>query len=194
MCYLKFIHQHNLTRFSSSFVFRGYYFLFLSLTLIVVFVCVCMCLRVITLQVNRPLKFIQSSVVGGGACELSTVLRCAQSLGRVRFFMTLWTVACQPPLCMGFSSKNTGVGCRAILQGIFPIQGSNPGLLHCIRILYRLSVCIQQLVKLLIWRRKWQPTPVLLHGKSHFSVSAALWEHTAGWQNHTCSAFLGEAM
>ena len=25
--------------------------------------------------------------------------------------------------------KNTGVGCRALLQGIFPTQGSNPGLL-----------------------------------------------------------------
>ena len=27
--------------------------------------------------------------------------------------------------------KNTGVGCRAFLQGIFPTQGSNPGLPHC---------------------------------------------------------------
>ena len=27
--------------------------------------------------------------------------------------------------------KNTGVGCHVLLQGIFPIQGSNPGLLHC---------------------------------------------------------------
>ena len=27
-------------------------------------------------------------------------------------------------------SKNTGVGWRALLQGIFPTQGSNPGLLH----------------------------------------------------------------
>ena len=26
--------------------------------------------------------------------------------------------------------KNTGVGCHAPLQGIFPTQGSNPGLLH----------------------------------------------------------------
>ena len=26
--------------------------------------------------------------------------------------------------------KNTGVSCRFLLQGIFPIQGSNPGLLH----------------------------------------------------------------
>ena len=35
--------------------------------------------------------------------------------------------------------KNTGVGCHALLQGIFPTQGSNPGLLHCGQILYRLS-------------------------------------------------------
>ena len=27
--------------------------------------------------------------------------------------------------------KNTGVGCRALLQGIFPTQESNPGLPHC---------------------------------------------------------------
>ena len=35
--------------------------------------------------------------------------------------------------------KNTGVGCHAVLQGIFPIQGSNPHLLHCRWILYQLS-------------------------------------------------------
>ena len=35
--------------------------------------------------------------------------------------------------------KNTGVGCHALLQGIFPAQGSNPGLPHCRWILYRLS-------------------------------------------------------
>ena len=31
--------------------------------------------------------------------------------------------------------KNTGVGCHAFLQGIFPTQGSNPGLPDCRRIL-----------------------------------------------------------
>ena len=35
--------------------------------------------------------------------------------------------------------KNTGVGCHALLQGIFPTQGLNPGLPHCRRILYHLS-------------------------------------------------------
>ena len=35
--------------------------------------------------------------------------------------------------------KNTGVCCHALLQGIFPTQGSNPSLPHCGQILYRLS-------------------------------------------------------
>jgi len=38
---------------------------------------------------------------------------------------------CKTPV---FSGKNTGVGCHSLLQGIFLIQGLNPGLLH-----YRLS-------------------------------------------------------
>ena len=29
------------------------------------------------------------------------------------------------PLSVGFPGKNTGVGCHALLQGIFPTQGSN---------------------------------------------------------------------
>ena len=35
--------------------------------------------------------------------------------------------------------QNTGVGSLSLLQGIFPIQGSNPGLPHCRRILYLLN-------------------------------------------------------
>ena len=35
--------------------------------------------------------------------------------------------------------KNTGVGSLSLLQGIFPTQESNRGLLHCRRILYQLS-------------------------------------------------------
>ena len=35
--------------------------------------------------------------------------------------------------------QNTEVGCLFLLQGIFPTQGSNPGLPHCERILYCLS-------------------------------------------------------
>ena len=43
-------------------------------------------------------------------------------------------------LCpQGSPGKNTRVGCHSLLQDIFPIQGSNPGLLHCRQILFRLS-------------------------------------------------------
>ena len=35
--------------------------------------------------------------------------------------------------------QNTGLGSISLLQGIFPIQGSNPGLLHCRRIPYQLN-------------------------------------------------------
>ena len=35
--------------------------------------------------------------------------------------------------------KNTGVSCHALLQGIFPMQGSNAGLPHCRWVLYWLS-------------------------------------------------------
>ena len=36
-------------------------------------------------------------------------------------------------------SQNTGVGSLSLLQGIFPTQGLNPGLLHCRQILKHLS-------------------------------------------------------
>ena len=35
--------------------------------------------------------------------------------------------------------QNTRVGSHSLLQGIFPIQGSNPGLPHCRQILYQLN-------------------------------------------------------
>ena len=38
-----------------------------------------------------------------------------------------------------FPGKNTGVGCHFLLQGTFPTQESNPGLLHCRQMLYRPS-------------------------------------------------------
>jgi len=48
---------------------------------------------------------------------------------------------CNPMDCSpwNFPGQNTGVGNCSPLQGIFPTQGSNPGLLHCKQILYQLS-------------------------------------------------------
>ena len=37
-------------------------------------------------------------------------------------------------------AQNSGFGSLSLLQGIFPTQGSNPGLLHCRWILYQLSL------------------------------------------------------
>ena len=48
----------------------------------------------------------------------------------VWLFGSLWTIAHLAPLSKEFSpGKNTGVGCHALLQGIFPTQGPNPCLL-----------------------------------------------------------------
>ena len=54
-------------------------------------------------------------------------------------FVTPWTLDRQAPLSLGFSGKNTGVGCHSLLPGTFLTQGLNLGLLHCIQILYHLS-------------------------------------------------------
>ena len=52
---------------------------------------------------------------------------------------TLWTVAFGLLCPWGSPGKNTGVCCRFLLQGIFPTQGLNLGLLHCSWILHSLS-------------------------------------------------------
>ena len=41
---------------------------------------------------------------------------------------------------MEFSRPDTGMSSLALLQGIFPAQGSNPGLPYCRWILYQLSL------------------------------------------------------
>ena len=69
------------------------------------------------------------------------VLRCSS---HVRLFATLWAVGCglraAGLLCpWDLPGKNTWVGCRAFLQGIFPMQKSNPHLLcllDCRQVLY----------------------------------------------------------
>ena len=40
------------------------------------------------------------------------------------------TMDCSPPDSSVSPSRNTGMGCRALFQGLFPTQGSNPSLLH----------------------------------------------------------------
>ena len=69
-------------------------------------------------------------------CLYIHVGECVKLLSSVRLFETPWTVA---PCPWDSPGKNIGVGCHFLLQGIFPTQGSNPGLLHCRQTLYPLS-------------------------------------------------------
>ena len=64
---------------------------------------------------------------------------CVKSLSRVWLFATPWTIAHQAPLSMGFSRQEYWSGLPFPSPGIFPTQGSNPGLLHCRQTLYSLS-------------------------------------------------------
>ena len=60
------------------------------------------------------------------------------------------------------------MGCHFLLQGIFPIQGSNPGLQYCRQILYQLS-------------HKGSPPKKVVYShfesESHPVVSNSLWPH-----------------
>ena len=94
-------------------------------------------------SVSRPHPS-KISILSSDYLSLSWVLACRLShFSRVQLFATPWTVARQAPLSVRYSpSRSTGVGCHALLQGIFPTQGSNSSLLHFLhrrRILYPLS-------------------------------------------------------
>ena len=66
----------------------------------------------------------------GAVMHSTPMLLGVQLLSHVQLFATPWTVAHQAPLSMGLPSKNTGVGCHFLLQGIIPTQGSTSCLLH----------------------------------------------------------------
>ena len=54
--------------------------------------------------------------------------------------LTLWTVACQAPLSMGFSRQEYWSGLPFPFQGDLPNPGIEPyNLLHCRQILYQLT-------------------------------------------------------
>ena len=67
--------------------------------------------------------------------------------------MTPWTVLNLPGSSVHGNSpgQNTGLGSHSLLQGIFPTQGSNPGLPYCRWILYNLSLQGSPLFSTLGW-------------------------------------------
>ena len=76
-------------------------------------------------------------------------IQSVQELGVLQHSVTRMKVAwlyptlCDPMDCIVHGIPQArileGVGSHSLLQGIFPTQGSNPGLPHCRRILYQLS-------------------------------------------------------
>ena len=66
--------------------------------------------------------------------------------------------------------QNTRVGSLSLLQGIFPIQGSNPGLCHCRWILYQL---------------RYQGS--YLHSLLHINIPHQSGTHVNNWWTHTNS-------
>ena len=74
-----------------------------------------------------------------GAVQCPTDCVCAFSYSVVSD--TLWPCGLGPArfLCpRDYLCKNTGVGCHFLLQGILPIQGSNPHFLNYRQVLYPL--------------------------------------------------------
>ena len=108
----------------------------------------------------------------------------SKSLSHVLLFATPWTIAHLAPLSMDFSWKTTGVGSHSILQGIFPTQGSNPGLLYCRQILYHLSTRVAPLIHITyaftLHNNLWSlyNTGPILQRRRHSAVSC-------GWQCRT---------
>ena len=88
--------------------------------------------------------------------------------------------------------KNTGVGSHFLLQGIFPTQGLNPGLLHCRQILYILSHQGSP-VRILVFQNSNFCLKVLILSLARDSIGCLLWRTVAlyFWEN-TCQIFKSE--
>ena len=79
-----------------------------------------------------PLSNVVSKYINNDRKESESVIHSVMSSS----FVTPWTVACQAPLSIEFSKQDFWSGLCILLQGIFPIEESNPGLLNCRQILY----------------------------------------------------------
>ena len=82
-------------------------------------------------------KSVQSSHIpfvsctGGYSLPMSHLgrSRVPRVFGHVWLFVTIWTVAHEAPLSMGFSRQKYWSGLPCLLQGIFPTQGLSPRVL-----------------------------------------------------------------
>ena len=78
-----------------------------------------------------------SYILGLSLRDIGSFMKVKMKVKVTQSCLTLWDAMDYHP--WNPPGQNTGVGSLSLLQGIFPTQGSNPGLLHCSRILYQLS-------------------------------------------------------
>ena len=122
---------HSFNRLLATFYLREKIFQILTFILFLSFLS----------QFKKMPKNLDISAGGGMTTQNGSpwVLQYAQSLSRVQLFATPWTVSPPGSFVHGDSpGKNTGLGCHALLQGIFPPrdQTQSP---QCKWILYQLS-------------------------------------------------------
>ena len=130
--------------------------------------------KVLVWKVTCPQDNFQAFLLSMQACTLN-------HFSGVQLFATLWIVACQTPLFMGFSRQEYWSGWPFPSPRDLPNQGFEPG--SPARQADSLpSEPPGKPSKLDIYnrRRKWQPTPVFLPGESHKQrslVGYSPWSH-----------------
>ena len=90
-------------------------------------------------KTNRPLRYDLNQISYDYTVEVTNRFKGLDLIvSEIETWLpTLWadSLPAEPP----GKPKNVGVGSLSLLQGIFPTQESNGGLLHCKRILYQLN-------------------------------------------------------
>ena len=135
---------------------------------------------------QRCLLFHCRRVLGAGSALLSYL--CGRMLGcfsRVQLFMTLWTIAHQALLSVGFSRQEHWSGLPCPSLGDPPDSGIKPMFLMspALAPVHGVAKSWARLSNFTFthWRRKWQPTPVFLPGESQGRgslVGCRLWGRT----------------
>ena len=90
--------------------------------------------------------------------------------------------------------QNTGVGSHSLLQGIFPTQGSNPGLPHCGWILYQLSYqgTLKHVKQQIIFSSRFLPISSSCHRVPHNRIGS--WTTTGGHRGPQRPSYMMETI
>ena len=112
---------------------------------------------------------------------------CIQSLSCVWLFATLWTVACQAPLSMGFPGKSTHFQARSGLPFPSPLKG-----LPVTNIEFTPS---WSMMSILVWKTKpyHLPQKKQVSNNNHFSVMKLIRELSESWVSSLQRQLAGRA-